>query len=148
MSPVRWSGDTRGRGVSDASSSLPALERLRKALRREDWVAEQPEAHLLPHIVASCEAGSSPWTLLNTAVEHAVLVVTLAWQRQSRDASLRRDAMGLIGAFAESNTFVHQVKSGGDWVFEVTTGQLEGDASYAPHGHLVRLVVRPSPENP
>jgi hypothetical protein len=47
----RWDGDERGEGVGDASDFAPAATTLVEAMRRRHWVAEQPDLHLLLHIV-------------------------------------------------------------------------------------------------
>src|SRR5919199_6297223 len=48
----RWDGDERGHGVANALSASHAVARLLEAMALPDWVAEQPEVHLLPHIEA------------------------------------------------------------------------------------------------
>jgi len=57
---------------------------------------------------------------------------------------LREAAFGLVGTFAESST--HVVERSGDdrgsVELLVTTGMLEGDGAFAPHGHVVRIAVR------
>jgi hypothetical protein len=44
----RWSDDARGRGVAEAGASLPAIKELAELAATPDWVAEEPETHLLP----------------------------------------------------------------------------------------------------
>src|SRR6266508_1342165 len=46
----RWDGDERGHGVAGGESHKPHALRLVKALELPDWVAEDPELHLLPHL--------------------------------------------------------------------------------------------------
>jgi hypothetical protein len=57
---------------------------------------------------------------------------------------LREAAFGLVGTFAESST--HVVERSGDdrgsVELLVTTGMLEADGAFAPHGHVVRIAVR------
>jgi hypothetical protein len=50
----RWDSDERGDGVADATALVPGAEELLDAMRRPRWVAEEPEAHLLPHLVQAC----------------------------------------------------------------------------------------------
>ena len=72
------------------------------------------------------------------AVEHDRLVVDVAWRRAGRRRDLRADAYALIGSFAEATTSVVQRQDGDVVLFEVATGQPDGE--FAPHGHLI--VVR------
>jgi hypothetical protein len=44
----RWDTDDRRHGVASAKQSLPAIEQLKELAAADDWVAEDPEAHLLP----------------------------------------------------------------------------------------------------
>jgi hypothetical protein len=46
---TRWEGDDRGRGIATAGQLVPGVGDLLAAFNEPDWVAEQPEAHLLPH---------------------------------------------------------------------------------------------------
>jgi hypothetical protein len=52
----RWDNDTRGRGVADGGWIAPGVRRLLGALAEADWVAEDPDVHLLPHLRRACEA--------------------------------------------------------------------------------------------
>ena len=47
---MRWEGDERGVGVAGAAEHAPAVDRLLEAMGASDWVAEEPETHLVPHI--------------------------------------------------------------------------------------------------
>ena len=58
---ARWDTDERGRGIASADAFAPALERLLEAARRPDWVAEEPEHHLLPHVRRLCDERG--WTV-------------------------------------------------------------------------------------
>ena len=46
----RWDTDERLRGVADARAILPYVDELREVVATPDWVAEDPERHLLPQI--------------------------------------------------------------------------------------------------
>jgi hypothetical protein len=140
---MRWTEDTRGRGVASGEALLPAVDALRGAMTAATWVAEKPEAHLLPHIRRAVERDASPWTLVGAEVVDAVLVVSLRWTGPGNRASLRAEAMALAGSFAESNTFVRESRDGEETAFEVVTGMLDGDGPFSGHGHLVRLRVVP-----
>lgn len=44
----RWDNDERLTGIADASAMEPQVSALLDAMARDGWVAEEPEAHLLP----------------------------------------------------------------------------------------------------
>jgi hypothetical protein len=56
----RWDIDERGRGVADARHFADGARELVDAMVEEDWVAEDPDAHLLPHIRRACERDGAP----------------------------------------------------------------------------------------
>ena len=88
------------------------------------------------------DRGAETWELLALTVEDDRLVIDVAWRRDGRIRDLRADAYALIGSFAESTTHVAQRSDGDRVVFEVATGQPDGE--FAAHGHLVlvRVVAR------
>lgn len=134
----RWDNDERGRGVAGAEWAVPQLERLRAAMREPDWVTEEPDLHLLPHIRrASADRG---WTVRRAEVVEAVLEVdVLAPDARSPTVA----AFLLLGTFAESSTHVVTTTQdvGREIAVTATTGVLEGDSVFAPHGHVVRIRV-------
>jgi hypothetical protein len=135
----RWDIDERGHGVADAAAQVPELERLRAAMLEPDWVTEQPDVHLLPHIERACvEQG---WTVVRAEVVDAILDVEV---RAPGARTPTAAAYTLLGTFAEPGTHVatttHDV--GREIAVTITTGVLEGDSEFAPHGHVVRLRVR------
>ena len=137
----RWDNDERGRGIGDARAFLRAVERLEDAVAAPDWVAEQPDAHLLPHIMANA-GEDSPLRVADARVEGTTLVVELTWRDRHGDwRKLVTDVYALIGSFAEHSAHVRQVEGGGRIEFAVTTGMLDGDGVFAAHGHTVRLLV-------
>ena len=121
------------------------------------WVAEDPDAHLLPHLERACEREALPFELLGAGVEEdAAYGVRLRWRGDPRDLrGIRAAAFALIGAVAESATYVRQrrvaadghvptdvdLPGAGDVLFEVATGMLEPDTSFATHGHVLLLRV-------
>ena len=121
------------------------------------WVAEDPDAHLLPHLEGACAAGSLPLELLEAGVDaDAAYRVRLRWLGGHHDLSaLRAAAFTLIGSVAESASYVRQRRPSangggpgdvddtrpGEVVFEVATGMLEGDTTFAGHGHVLLLHV-------
>jgi hypothetical protein len=145
---LRWEGDTRLQGIGSAQDQVPPLLDLLDAMQSDAWVSEEPEAHLLPHILRHCESYGAIWRLDSARLEGVVYVVTLQWRRRRgymRDLSV--DAYSLIGEFAESSTHIRAGTEGQSIVFEVTTGMLDGDGPFSGHGHVVRLrVVGPAVE--
>jgi hypothetical protein len=134
----RWDTDERGHGVADARQFADAARDLVAAMEATDWIAEEPEAHLLPHIRRICE--ESLLSLAEAGVaEDGVLVVELHWQ--GGDESHWPEVWRVIGSFAESASYLHQRSENGTDVFDVVTGMLAEETVFAPHGHTVRLRV-------
>ena len=137
----RWDTDERGHGVASAAASVADLDRLRIAMLEPDWVAEDPDLHLLPHVRRLCE--EQGWSLARADVVADVLeveVVVPAATVRSPTAA----AFAILGTFAEASTHVVEQASelGESIQLLVTTGMLEGDGAFAPHGHTVRIAVR------
>jgi hypothetical protein len=134
----RWDIDQRGHGVADAGQFVPGARDLVAAMETANWVAEEPEAHLLPHIRRMCEG--SPLRLVQAEVAgDGVLVVELRWE--GGDESHWPEVWKVIGSFAESASYLHQRSENGADVFDVVTGMLARDTVFAPHGHTVRIRV-------
>jgi hypothetical protein len=134
----RWDIDDRGRGVAGAAAEVPALDRLRGAMLEPDWVTEEPELHLLPHIRRTC--AEHGWSVVRADVVDAVLEVEVQAPGARNPTAA---AFTLLGSFAEPATHVatttHDV--GREIAVTITTGVLDGDSRFAPHGHVVRLSV-------
>src|SRR5215471_2525342 len=73
----RWDTDDRFTGVADATAFAPAIEELASLARRTGWVAEEPQAHLVPRLrgahvdgleLAVCQAGQDG--VLNIVAHH------------------------------------------------------------------------------
>lgn len=138
----RWDNDTRGRGIADGGWIAPDVRRLLTALTEPDWVAENPDQHLLPRLREACEAAASPWTLLGAELRDGVYRVTLDWAHpEPRLHRLRADAIALIGLVAEGATFIQQRIAAEAIEYHVTTGLLDGDTPFKGHGHLLRLRI-------
>ena len=137
---VRWEGDERGRGVADARRLAAGARELVTAMEAEAWVAEQPEAHLLPHLERA--AAESPFELLGSRTEdNGTFAVDVRWRGNGSIGAVRQALFALVGSFAESATYVRQRREGEAVAFEVATGMLE-DRNVRPHGHTVRFDVR------
>ena len=140
--PPRWDPDPRGIGVADARAHLGLLDALRQVADEDGWVAEDPEAHLLPHLRTQAGDGGR-WTLVGAeTVPDGTLEVDLRWAGPA-DAgrmAIRTAAWALIGAIAEGATVVHEERGvDGVTTFAVVTGALPGETRFAPHGHTLRL---------
>ena len=130
----RWDTDERGRGVGDAKTALPELHRLGESMAQDGWVAEEPDAHLLPHLLSA--AAALGVRVLGTQTTDAAFEVEVGRDGRSQ-AEVRASALALVGAIAEASTHVRQA-SDGDFV--VVTGMLPGDSTtFEPHGHLLRI---------
>ena len=104
-----------------------------------DWVAEAAEHHLLPHVEHAC--GEHGWTLRYAQVDDAILDVQVV-VRGGSPGALQDAAFTLIATFAEASThIVERRPTEGRIELIVTTGMLEGDGPFAPHGHVVRLAI-------
>jgi hypothetical protein len=135
----RWDTDERGRGVASARRAVADLDRLREAMLSSDWVAEDPDLHLLPHVRSLCD--DEGWRVHRAAVgadgalELDVEVAAPSW------GAMREAGYRIVGTFAEANTHVVQHELNGGMELVVTTGMLEGDGPFAPHGHVVRVAL-------
>ena len=138
----RWDGDERGTGIADGGWIEGDLSELVATLTESNWVAEEPEHHLLPHLQEACEASGSPWTLRHIEVAHAVYVVSLDWTPASASMrQLRADTYALIGTVAESVSYIHQRVDTETVHYDVVTGMLATDTPFRPHGHLIELRI-------
>jgi hypothetical protein len=133
----RWDIDKRGHGVADASALASGVRELADMLAVADWVAEQPEAHLLPHIERACEA--TGLELVGHEIVDAILTIRIALPAELGQGEARAAAYRVIGSFAEAATSIRQR----GMAFEVVTGMLDPDTLFAPHGHMVRLEFVP-----
>ncbi len=150
----RWDVDERGQGVAGGGALVEGARELLDAMGAENWVAEDPEAHLLPHLERACADGRLGLELLGARFEDAAeFEVELSWTGDPRDSRAARAAVfALVGSIAESATYVRQRRdSGGDvdagrpgeeLRFEVATGMLAPDTEFATHGHVLILRLR------
>jgi len=129
----RWDPDPRGHGVADAGALAAGVLELAGTLAVEDWIAEEPEAHLLPHIRSACERAGLE--LVGHELEGAVLVVRVASPGEPPECGVHEAVFRVVGSFAESATSVRQRGR----TYEVVTGLLDGDTVFKSHGHMVRI---------
>src|SRR5215469_11352704 len=137
----RWDTDERFTGVADAAAFVPAIDELARLARRAGWVAEEPEAHLVPHLrrahidglkLAGCQAGQDG--VLNIVAHH---------RPGTGPAAIRQQAWALLGTIAELAASVREHREGEAVVFEVVTGIPDG-GEFASHGHSLRLTLLPA----
>jgi hypothetical protein len=122
--------------VASAAAFAPALERLLDASREPAWVAEEPEHHLLPHVVRLCDERG--WTV-SAEIDDGVLVLGVGLPAGAERRDLRAAGYALIGTFSEECTHVEQRASDGVVELDVVTGMPDGSEQFAPHGHTARL---------
>ena len=154
MTAARWDDDERGEGVADASQFAEGASELIAAMRRPNWVAEEPELHLLPHLRRACEALSFRILEAHTS-DDGVYDVQLCWTGDEVGVgALRASIFSLLGSIAESSSYIRQRRNGTDdgsigmLTFEVVTGMVD-ELPFKPHGHTLRLsVTAASPVHP
>ncbi len=140
----RWDPDPRGIGVADARSFVPAIDALRGVAEETGWVAEEPEAHLLPHFRDAVAADGSPLAIDSaTTAPDGTFVVETRWVGDpgAEAQALRVAAAALIAAVTESTTLVRERREADADVYDVVTGTLPGESRFATHGHTLRLRV-------
>lgn len=135
---ARWDTDERGRGIASAAAFAPALERLLGASRRPDWVTEEPEHHLLPHVRRLCDERG--WTV-SAEIDDGVLVLAVGLPAGTDRRELGIAGYALVGTFCEESTHIEQRQSDGAVELDVVTGMPDGWEQFAPHGHTVRLRI-------
>jgi hypothetical protein len=138
----RWDTDERGRGIASGEAFAGNLRDLADLMADPGWVAEDPEAHLLPHVQAACDVPGSDLRLDRAWSDREILIVELTSMTPDPSIGhLRRAALTIVAAFAEGSTHVRQRRAGEVLEFEIATGTAPNDGSFAPHGHLVRLRI-------
>jgi hypothetical protein len=138
---ARWEDDSRGEGVGDGANFLPPLEQLKEAMTRANWIAEDPEAHLLPHLKRWCDKETSTLAIDGTSSTDGVFEISLVPRVPLSEGECRRDVFALLGTIAEGATYVHQQQRENGTLFEVTTGLLDDQTTFRSHGHTIRFLV-------
>jgi hypothetical protein len=135
----RWDIDERGTGVADARRLVPDAETLVGFMAEPEWVTEDPDAHLLPHIRRA--ATQFPLEEVGTEIDaEGVLAVELRWTDPWDYAGVNVAAFALLGSFAEEMTYVRRGERSEAVTLELVTGEGDG-GRFAPHGHTVRLRI-------
>jgi hypothetical protein len=141
----RWDTDERRHGVADAATMAPFVDELGKLVTVPDWIAEEPEVHLLPHIERAIGAEADA-SISETRVVDGVLQVDIVMPRNASRGPAREVAYRAVASPAEAVTLVRQAGDPDEQTFEVVTGMLPGSSEFATHGHRVTIRVRaPAP---
>jgi len=144
----RWDIDERRIGVGHARAFQPTVDDLARFVDEDGWVAEEPEAHLLPHLERAA-ADTKRLKIVATSTDDAGrFLVDFAWTG-SGDPDPRevRIAMyGLVGTIAEEITTIREPDRVRGAELEMLTGMSGTGASpFATHGHTLRLrIVEPA----
>jgi len=139
----RWDTDTKGRGVASGEPFVRDLDRLATEMSDSAWIAEQPEAHLLPHLRSAIEERKNGWRLIAARMEDdGRYVAELAAAPNLSFRQTRQELFAIIGSIAELSTHVRERRIDDRTEYEIATGMLEGDRGWRAHGHIVvfRLV--------
>jgi hypothetical protein len=146
MAGGRWDGDERGDGVADATQFVDGAEELLAAMRRPNWVAEEPDMHLLPHLEQACE--SLPLRILDARTTgDGRYDVRLGWIGDDPGiGAIRAAIFALLGGIAEPASYIRQRRTDSSegavdaLTFDVVTGIVD-EMPFTPHGHTLRLSV-------
>ena len=146
----RWDSDARGIGVADAHAWHFTIATLSELVMENGWVAEEPEAHLLPHLAAAASADGRLRLIAATTEPSGEFVVVLDWigdpTAGRRD---RRTALyALVGSIAESVTVIRGPSGTAGEALEVLTGGPLGDSPFGSHGHTIRIRLIETPQLP
>lgn len=140
--PRRWDTDNRGRGIASARQFAGPILDLILAAGEPDWVAEDPDTHLLPHVRRECEDDHSPVHFRDARFVDGLYIIELEWLSSSVHArEIRAVAFRLIGSIAESSTNVVERVDGWTVLYDVVTGMVAGQTRWAPHGHAIQLRI-------
>jgi hypothetical protein len=141
--PPRWDPDERGIGVGDARAFAAELDALRDQAVAPGWVAEDPEAHLLPRLNEAIARGA-PWRLeaAETGAD-GTFAIRLRWtgDADAARAAIRTAVVSLVGPIAEGTTLIHERRAAGVVSYAVVTGDLPGETRFATHGHTLVLTI-------
>ena len=138
---MRWDGDEQRRDVADAGRLGPHLAALLEAAHEFGWVAEEPDRHLLPHLVATLEVAPKGLALISSRIDGGALELTLSKPEGMGHREIRGAIYRLLGAVAESATFVRELVEPESRRYEACTGTLKGDGPFAGHGHVLCFVI-------
>lgn len=146
MNGRRWDTDERGEGIASGAAFSSNLQELADEMRGAGWVAEEPGAHLLPHLETACAVPGSPWTIASWSLgDDGVVDVEAVWGGEwGALGAMRAEVFSLLGSIAEPTSHIRQRMFEDRVEFEMATGTLPDGSPFTPHGHLIRLCVRPA----
>lgn len=105
-----------------------------------DWVAEDPEKHLLPGLRERIEI--SGLSLDGVDVQpNGSLHVSLSSGTQLSKREIRQSVWSILGGAVETTTHVHEKNANGKMTFDVVTGLPPSDGPFTTHGHTLRIEV-------
>ncbi len=140
----RWDTDERGEGIADARAALPAIAELADLAARERWVAEDPEAHLLPGLRDRIAITGLRLDEVTVDVGGVLRLRLTTATRLSR-REIRQSVWSILGGAVEMTTHVLETNDGDTVSFDVVTGMAESPGQFATHGHTLRVeVVQPA----
>jgi hypothetical protein len=146
MAEHRWEGDERGEGVADAGPFVEGAAELVAAMKQPNWVAEEPEAHLLPHLEQACQSLQLQILAARTS-DDGSYEVQLRWTGEEAGVGvIRASIFSLLGEIAEPSSYIRQRRSDSSpgssetLSFEVVTGIVD-ETPFKPHGHTLRLSI-------
>jgi hypothetical protein len=141
----RWDTDERGHGVASGEAFAPNVSELVAAMGDPAWVAEDPEQHLLHHLVAACSEEGAHLGIASAHSESEVFVVELTPRDHTASiGELRRAALELVATIAEDSTHIRQRRRDGLIECDVVTGTVASER-FTPHGHLLQLRIQVPP---
>jgi hypothetical protein len=140
----RWDVDERRRGIASGDAFAGHLSELAELMADPGWVTEEPEAHLLPRLEAACDEPGSLLHLDKARSDGEIFVVELTTRESQRSiGEIRRASVSLAAAIAEESTHIRESRDGDVLQFDIATGTAPSETRFAPHGHLLRLRIRP-----
>src|SRR5438874_12728903 len=99
----RWEGDARGHGIADGRRLSPEIDEFRRTVSSPNWIAEDPEIHLLPHLRDACARPDADLALVSTERDaDGTLVVSLRSKNADGVGQLRAAPCTLIGQTADT----------------------------------------------
>lgn len=136
----RWDSDERRHGIGDAQAFVSAIEELAELARTADWVTEEPETHLLPHLRK--RLGEAGLTLKSADPQPGgLLTVMLSSSSHRSRRELRQAVWTVLAGAVELTTYVRESATQ-EWIdFDVVTGIPPDTGPFATHGHTRRIRV-------
>lgn len=125
--------------MGDARSSLPAIQQLAELAGSRDWVAEDPESHLLPGLRERLEISGLSLEEATAEPDGGYRIRLASTTKQSR-REIRQSVWSILGGVAELSSLVRETHDDGVIRFEVVTGIPPG-GRFATHGHTLHIEV-------